>query len=289
MDLQHHFTVPATIEDTWAAFNDLQRIGGCLPGATITSVDGDDFTGTVKVKLGPISLQYNGTGSYTERDEAARRVVIVAKGKDKRGNGTASATITAKLVADGSGTAVDVDTDLSITGKPAQFGRGVIQDVSDQLLGQFVDCIKDKLTPAPAAAAESAAAGSGAAGSGAAGSGVAGSGAAFPLDDSPLPPAATDTLAPSELPTAKAPSAERTEPAETDGGAGPAAATAGSGAAPSSGATSGPVSGPPAAEIDLMSTVGPVLIKRYAKPVVGVLAVLGLILVLRRLFGGSAD
>jgi carbon monoxide dehydrogenase subunit G len=284
MDLQHHFTVPATIEDTWAAFNDLQRIGGCLPGATITSVDGDDFTGTGKVKLGPISLQYNGTGSYTERDEAARRVVIVAKGKDKRGNGTASATITAKLVADGSGTAVDVDTDLSITGKPAQFGRGVIQDVSDQLLGQFVDCIKDKLTPAPAAAAEPAAAGSGAAGSGA-----AGSKAAFPLDDSPLPPAATDTLAPSELPTAKAPSAERTEPAETDGGAGPAAATAGSGAAPSSGATSGPVSGPPAAEIDLMSTVGPVLIKRYAKPVVGVLAVLGLILVLRRLFGGSAD
>lgn len=186
MDLQHHFTVPAMPDQAWAAFTDLNRIGGCLPGATIESVTGDDFTGSVKVKLGPISLLYNGSGRYTTRDEAARRVVIEARGKDKRGNGTASATITAQLSAStddaGSGTTVDVTTDLAITGKPAQFGRGVIQDVSDKLLGQFVECIKGKLGDAPPEDES-----------------------AFPRDESPKPPSSTDALSDSERPTPKAP------------------------------------------------------------------------------------
>ncbi|MGH1561760.1 SRPBCC family protein [Mumia sp. DW29H23] len=146
MDLTHTFTVPAPIETTWAAFNDLESIAPCMPGATVEVVDENDFTGTIKIKLGPISLVYGGSGTYVERDEAERRVVIDAKGKDKRGQGTAGAKVTARLFPDGEGTRVEVQTELAITGKPAQFGRGVIQDVSDKLLSQFVGCISDRLT-----------------------------------------------------------------------------------------------------------------------------------------------
>jgi carbon monoxide dehydrogenase subunit G len=146
MELTHQFTVPAPIADAWAAFNDLERIAPCFPGAALTSYDGESFEGHVKVKLGPISLQYNGTGRFIERDETAHRAVIEAKGKDKRGNGTAAANITATLEPSGdSATNVIVATDLNITGKPAQFGRGVMQDVSDKLLGQFAACLETKL------------------------------------------------------------------------------------------------------------------------------------------------
>jgi carbon monoxide dehydrogenase subunit G len=145
MELEHQFTVPATVEVTWAAFNDPARVAPCFPGATLISVDGDEFTGSAKIKLGPIALQYNGTGRYLERDESAYRAVIEAKGKDKRGNGTANATVTAQLRSDGGVTAVRVTTDLAVTGKPAQFGRGVMQDVSDKLLGQFVTCLQATL------------------------------------------------------------------------------------------------------------------------------------------------
>ena len=146
MDLTHRFTVPAGIEETWEAFNQLERIASCFPGATVSSIEGEDFTGSVKVKLGPIALVYNGTGRFVQRDVARRRVVIEAKGKDKRGNGTANATVTASFLSNGYGTDVEVVSDLAITGKPAQFGRGVIQDVSDKLLAQFVDCVSTKFT-----------------------------------------------------------------------------------------------------------------------------------------------
>ena len=142
MELTHDFTVPASVDDAWATFMDLERVGSCFPGATVTSVDESGFAGTVKVKLGPIALQYAGTGQFLERDDAAHRAVIEAKGKDKRGNGTAGATVTVQLAPSGEGTRIDVTTDLSITGKPAQFGRGVMQDVSDKLLQQFVACIE---------------------------------------------------------------------------------------------------------------------------------------------------
>ena len=145
MELEHNFTVPASVQETWAAFNDPERVAPCFPGATLVSVDGDQFTGSAKIKLGPIALQYNGVGTYVERDESAHRAVIEAKGKDKRGNGTANATVTAQLTADGEGPAVHVTTDLAVTGKPAQFGRGVMQDVSDKLLGQFVACLQTTL------------------------------------------------------------------------------------------------------------------------------------------------
>ena len=155
MELRHDFTVPASVDDAWATFMDLERVGSCFPGATITSVDESGFAGTVKVKLGPIALQYAGTGQFLERDDTAHRAVIEAKGKDKRGNGTAGATVTVQLAPSGEGTRIDVTTDLSITGKPAQFGRGVMQDVCDKLLQQFVACIEGQFARARRARARS--------------------------------------------------------------------------------------------------------------------------------------
>ena len=154
MELKHEFTVPASVEETWTAFNDIESVAACFPGAVVTSVEGDTFQGSCKVKLGPIALVYNGSGTFTEKDESARRMVIDAKGKDKRGNGTAGAHVTATMTEAGTGTRVEVLTELAITGKPAQFGRGVMQDVSDKLLGQFTDCLEQKVGASPAAAEE---------------------------------------------------------------------------------------------------------------------------------------
>jgi uncharacterized protein len=152
MELAHRFTVPTSVEDTWAHFNDLASVAECFPGAQLTAVEEESFQGSVKVKLGPIALLYNGSGTFVERDEAAHRFVIDAKGKDKRGNGTAGAKVTLTLAPAGESTEVEVLTDLVITGKPAQFGRGVMQDVSDKLLGQFVACLETRLGGAQAPA-----------------------------------------------------------------------------------------------------------------------------------------
>lgn len=159
MELQHRFTVPAGVEETWATFSDIEGVAGCFPGAVVTEADAESFKGTVKVKLGPIALVYNGTGTFVEKDATTHRMVIDARGKDKRGNGTAGAMVTATMSeAAGGATDVEVTTDLNITGKAAQFGRGgVIQDVSDKLLNQFVACLEQRLTatPEPAAPPES--------------------------------------------------------------------------------------------------------------------------------------
>ncbi len=147
MELTHEFSVPTGIDETWQHFNDPQALSECFPGAQVTGVDGDSFTGTAKIKLGPIALVYTGTGEYADRDESAHTMTVNAKGKDKRGNGTAGATVKVALTAAGEEqTKVQVKTDLNVTGKPAQFGRGVMQDVSDKLLGQFVACLEKKLS-----------------------------------------------------------------------------------------------------------------------------------------------
>lgn len=148
MELEHQFEVPADVATTWTTFNDLEQVVPCFPGGTLTSVDGDDFEGTVRLKLGPISLTYKGTGRFVERDEAGGRVVIEAEGVDRRGNGTAGITVTATLNESdgGTGTRIDVLSSVNISGKPAQFGRGLIQRVSDRMLGQFVDCMKEKMS-----------------------------------------------------------------------------------------------------------------------------------------------
>ncbi len=167
MQLENKFTIEAPIENAWEALNTPEMIAPCFPGATLTEYEGDSFTGTVKVKLGPISLTYKGKGTYVTRDESAHKVVIEATGRDSRGNGTASATVTGSMTADGPDkTAVTMLTDMTITGRPAQFGRGVISDVADKIIGQFSACVAEKLTPqateapadpAPAGTASSAA------------------------------------------------------------------------------------------------------------------------------------
>ena len=157
MDLNHAFTVPVDRTTAWAAFQDIESVAECFPGATVTSVEGDTFQGTCKVKLGPVALQYSGSGSFLERDAENFLMVLEAKGRDKRGNGTAGATVRTSFIEEGpSSTRVEVVTDLTITGKPAQFGRGVMQDVSDKLLGQFVQCLESRVGPpaAPAGASE---------------------------------------------------------------------------------------------------------------------------------------
>lgn len=153
MRLDHEFTVPASIEEVWHAVVEPERVAPCMPGATLTEVDGDTFRGTVKVKLGPISLLYKGSGEFLEKDEQARKVVIKASGKDSRGAGTAAATVTVQLTEEGGATKGTVATDLNITGKPAQFGRGLISEVGGKLLDQFATCLSTKLgssEPAPA-------------------------------------------------------------------------------------------------------------------------------------------
>ena len=157
MRLDHEFTVPVPATQAWPVLLDIDRIAPCMPGATITKVEGDDFEGTVKVKVGPITVTYGGTATFVEKDEAQRIAVIEARGKETRGAGTANARITAQLFDNGAdSTRVAVTTDLSITGKPAQFGRGVMSDVGNKLLGRFADCLAGELagtsTAAPAAA-----------------------------------------------------------------------------------------------------------------------------------------
>ena len=157
MEMNNQFTVAAPPDQAWAVLTDIERIAPCLPGAELKDVQGDEYHGVVKIKVGPITAQYAGTATMIERDDTARRAVLRAEGRDTRGQGNASATITATLVPQGDGTLVTVATDLQITGKVAQFGRGVLADVSAKLMDQFAANLqKDVLTadePAPAAAA----------------------------------------------------------------------------------------------------------------------------------------
>jgi hypothetical protein len=148
MELNHEFTVPAHVDRAWAVLTDIEQIAPCMPGAELTEVDGDTYHGTVKVKVGPITVQYKGTASIVEKDEAAHRVVLKAAGRDARGQGNASATVTALMTPNGDSTTVFIGTELSIAGKVAQFGRGVMSDVSAKLLEQFVNNIEaDLLEP----------------------------------------------------------------------------------------------------------------------------------------------
>jgi carbon monoxide dehydrogenase subunit G len=158
VQLENSFTVPLPVDEAWRVLLDIDRIAPCMPGAALDSVTGDDFTGRVKVKLGPINLTYQGKGSFIEKDETTHKAVIDARGKDQRGNGTAAAIVTATLAAEGSVTRVDVLTDLNITGRPAQFGRGVMTDVGNKLLGQFADKLSAQLASGDAGLVDQAAA-----------------------------------------------------------------------------------------------------------------------------------
>jgi uncharacterized protein len=139
MELDNSFIVPVPPDQAWDVLLDVKRIAPCMPGATVDEVDGDVVTGRIKVKVGPVSLTYRGTAKFTERDPEARAVVVEASGKETRGAGTASATVRASLAPDASegGTQVTMHTTMNVTGRPAQFGRGVIVEVGGKLVDQF--------------------------------------------------------------------------------------------------------------------------------------------------------
>lgn len=157
MDLNHEFTVPVPVADAWKILTDVERIAPCLPGAELQEVEGDTYRGVVKVKVGPIQAQFKGQASFVERDDNAHKAVLKGEGRDTGGKGNASALITAQLTSESAAsTKVVVTTDLSITGKVAQFGRGAMADVSDKLLGQFVENLNQLIASQPASAPEAA-------------------------------------------------------------------------------------------------------------------------------------
>ncbi|MGH3086396.1 MAG: SRPBCC family protein [Rubrobacteraceae bacterium] len=145
MKIQNEFTVEAPLDEAWEAILDLERVAPCLPGAAITEQNGDEYKGTMTVKIGPINAKYEGTVKYEETDEEARRAVLKANGRDARGQGTASATITSTMEERDEGTKVNVETDMKLTGRAAQFGRGIQQDVAAKLLEQFAECLERRL------------------------------------------------------------------------------------------------------------------------------------------------
>lgn len=233
MKLEHSFTVPAPVDTAWAALLDIEGVAPCFPGATLTGVDGEQFTGTVRVKLGPVSLTYGGTGRFLERDDAQHRAVIEAKGRDRNGNGTAGATVRAHLEPQGpAATRVVVSTDLTVTGRPAQFGRGVIQDVGGRIIDQFAGCLAATMAgPGPGP------------------------------DDAQPPPAAAAplTLAAAGPRTAPArPAAPRPPALRPAPSSGPAGASSGTWSEPSAAADAG--------HLDLGSAVLPALLRRLGPP-----------------------
>src|SRR4051812_34287402 len=172
MKLENEFTVPAPIDEAWAVLLDVERVAPCLPGAAVEP-GGDDgtYSGTMTVKIGPITARYKGTVKIQEADEAARRAIMRAQAKDARGQGTAAATITSTMEETGDGTRVKVVTDMRVTGPAAQFGRGVMQDVSAKMMRQFAECLASEMSasPEPASAAPAAPAPAGGDGATAAG------------------------------------------------------------------------------------------------------------------------
>ena len=152
--LNHSFTVPVAIAEAWNVLTNVERIAPCLPGAQLQEIEGETYRGAVKVKVGPIQAQFKGQASFVEKDDANYKVVLKGEGRDTGGKGNASAVITAQLTAiDASSTQVNVNTDLSITGKVAQFGRGALADVSDKLLAQFSENLNNLIAAEPAVAA----------------------------------------------------------------------------------------------------------------------------------------
>ncbi|WP_326660803.1 SRPBCC family protein [Streptomyces canus] len=145
MELHHEFTVPVPIDEAWRALLDIERIAPCMPGASVEDYDGKTVTGSVKVKVGPITVTYRGTAVFEEQDESAHRMVLIASGRETRGQGTARATVTGTLTGQDGRTAVSVRTDLAVTGRPAQFGRGVMAEVGDRLVGEFARCLAERL------------------------------------------------------------------------------------------------------------------------------------------------
>jgi carbon monoxide dehydrogenase subunit G len=309
MKLANEFTVHVPIEQAWRVLTDLEGIAPCLPGAQLTGVDGDVYKGKVKVKVGPVISEFAGTAQFAEKDDANHRGVIDAKGRDARSAGNAAALITAQLRPDGDSTVVTVDTDLKISGKLAQFGSGMIKEVSEKLLGQFVTALEAKIaagdtalgaTDDPSAAEPSAATG-GVAADGTASvdqardaepdrapGGGAAEGRATPAVTPPTgtvrdAAASTDIAAAREVAGTDAPLSETISspdpgaPLLTPGGASPLAAVEEAAPVPKNGFAGAPEPEP----LDLMELAGGSIRKRLIPVAIGVAVVVAAIVVWR--------
>lgn len=200
MEMDHSFTVPVSPERAWEVLLDVERIAPCMPGATVDEFDGEVVTGRIKVKVGPVSLTYRGTAKFTERDPDAKVMMLEASGKETRGAGTASATVRAWLEPGSSGeaTRVSMHTTMNVTGRPAQFGRGVMVEVGAKLVEKFAENLHQQIAGGGAAAPAAAPAAEGSAPEGAAaGTAEAESGSAEPVV--PVPVAATTSAPPPPL------------------------------------------------------------------------------------------
>ena len=291
MKLENRFTVPVPVEEAWQVLLDVERIAPCMPGATLTNVEGDSFEGTVKVKVGPINLTYGGKARFVSKDDATHVAVIDGSGKETRGTGTAKALITCRLIDQGDTTDVEVDTDLNVTGKPAQFGRGVLADVSGKLVDQFAACLSDEIRSGSVAQTASDAQTASAAQStsdaqapaGVSADGGPDSGGAAPSTVGSGAPAASGaaTAAGAGAASASAVGPSAVGSAARAAGADSAAGTAStSGPGATTGARSGAAPRQSAEAIDLLGTAGAPVLKRVG-PALGVLVVL--VLLVRRL------
>ena len=253
MELDHSFTVPVPPDRAWEVLLDVERIAPCMPGATVEEFDGEVVTGRIKVKVGPVSLTYRGTAKFTERDPDARVVVADASGKETRGAGTASATIRSSLEPSGEGTRVSIHTTMNVTGRPAQFGRGVIAEVGGKLVEKFAENLAQMISDGAVApdgadaSAEVAAAEAGTAEAGTASSSTGASSAESAGDGS----------------------AANGSAVATDAGPGPTESAA---AAPPVRTAAVPPAGQHEDSINLVRLVGPSVLKRVLPVVVGIVA-----------------
>jgi hypothetical protein len=278
VELTNEFRVGVPVEDAWEVLTDVERIAPCMPGAQLQEIEGDEYRGIVKVKVGPITAQYKGAARFVEQDEAGHRAVLRAEGRETRGQGNANATITAQLDPDGDGTKISVKTDLTITGRVAQFGRGVLADVSTKLLGQFADCLESKLlageeggSASGGADSPSSTASSPAASTAGGPRDIASEGAAATLQD--VPPGATWP-------------GQAASPGPTAGTAEAAPPSSGDADRARANGTSGPsirvVDSPDAEPVDLLEAAGAPVAKRLAPALIGLTVLWLLSIFLRR-------
>jgi uncharacterized protein len=248
--LENEFTVPASVAEAWAVLLDVQRVAPCLPGASIDGSEGDSYQGTMKVRIGPIAATYRGTIETAEADESARRAVMRAKARDAKGRGGAEATITSTMAEVADGTRVTVETDLRVTGPAAQFGRGVMQEVSAKMMDRFAECLATQMGGGePAAAAEAPA----------------------PAEAETAPDVPRAAALPDDVP--------KPPPSETE-----VRLPGGATAAPAAGETPGAASERPTEEVlDLGELSGGAVMKRVLPPLVGIaLAAVAVVVVRRR-------
>jgi uncharacterized protein len=264
MRIEDEFRVALPIEEAWKLLLDVERIAPCMPGAQLQEIEGDEYRGIVKVKVGPITAQYKGAAKITKADEAARRIVLDASGRDTRGQGNASAEVTIDMADDDGGTKVALATELNITGKVAQFGRGMMAEVSAKLLKQFVDNLERDVLSGGATASETA------------------TPAAAPATDAPAAATVADPT-----PAEPAPAASGTTSTSTPSTSTPSASASSASSSTSTSTAAGTsgvrkIDSKPAEPVDLVAVSGGSVAKRIAPLVGGGVLLLLLLRLLRR-------